>query len=323
MGFPIRQEFIDGIPKLPYRNGTGNYEGTVAHATAVFEDTAESERNYESHTWQSAFVHFFVDHEEIVQCAPIEYLSWGAGHVANQRYINIELCQTRDTAKFKASYNRYVWLHAHLLQIKKLGVTRLDSFWTHHDVSQHLGDTTHTDPDSYLASHGISIDQLVKDIQEQYDILDGKDAEPNGDATYVVKAGDTFWSIAKKYSGVTMDEIIKANPQVNPKALQIGERIVIPAHSGQVHTTTSTAPAHKVAVTLPNVVLKEGDHGSNVVEVQNALNDLHFNCGKADGDYGPATKNAVTRFQSMYASLVDDGVYGPSTRQVMEEELNK
>lgn len=41
---------------------------------------------------------------------------------------------------------------------------------------------------------------------------------------YVVKAGDTLSVIADK-TGVTLDEILRLNPDVDPNALQTGERL--------------------------------------------------------------------------------------------------
>ena len=41
---------------------------------------------------------------------------------------------------------------------------------------------------------------------------------------YVVKAGDTLSVIADK-TGVSLDEILQLNPQVDPNALQTGQRL--------------------------------------------------------------------------------------------------
>src|SRR6478672_3927535 len=41
---------------------------------------------------------------------------------------------------------------------------------------------------------------------------------------YVVKAGDTLTVIADK-TGVSLDEILRLNPDVDPNALQTGERL--------------------------------------------------------------------------------------------------
>ena len=42
-----------------------------------------------------------------------------------------------------------------------------------------------------------------------------------------IEEGDTFSKIAREY-GVSLSELLDANPTVNPRALQIGQRIVIP-----------------------------------------------------------------------------------------------
>jgi LysM repeat protein len=47
------------------------------------------------------------------------------------------------------------------------------------------------------------------------------------DGTYVIKAGDTFQKIAPQL-GTTADEIVRANPGVDPRRLRIGQKIVIP-----------------------------------------------------------------------------------------------
>ena len=61
----------------------------------------------------------------------------------------------------------------------------------------------------------------------------GKDApaaaQSAGDEkTHKIQSGDTFQKLAKKYS-VSVDDIIKANPDANPSRLKIGQLIKIPA----------------------------------------------------------------------------------------------
>lgn len=58
--------------------------------------------------------------------------------------------------------------------------------------------------------------------------------------------------------------------------------------------------------------LKRGDRGQDVVTLQNRLNQLNFNCGKADGIFGNATYAAVVAFQKKNG-LVPDGIVGPKT----------
>jgi LysM repeat protein len=50
---------------------------------------------------------------------------------------------------------------------------------------------------------------------------------PMGTMPYIIKAGDTFYSIAIRYN-TTVAALIAANPNVNPNALYIGQMICIP-----------------------------------------------------------------------------------------------
>ena len=59
-------------------------------------------------------------------------------------------------------------------------------------------------------------------------------------------------------------------------------------------------------------LLKQGDSGPNVLELQQRLKQLGFNPGKLDGDFGPGTEAAVMAFQKSEGLLVD-GAVGPRT----------
>jgi len=45
--------------------------------------------------------------------------------------------------------------------------------------------------------------------------------------TYTVKSGDTLARIARQY-GVTLDALQKANPRIDPRAMKVGQPVVIP-----------------------------------------------------------------------------------------------
>ena len=47
------------------------------------------------------------------------------------------------------------------------------------------------------------------------------------EGVYRIQSGDTLSAIAKRF-GVSLSALLAANPTVNPRALQIGQRIVIP-----------------------------------------------------------------------------------------------
>ncbi|PFR52586.1 N-acetylmuramoyl-L-alanine amidase [Bacillus cereus] len=164
--FADRILIIPDLPKQPYRNGVGAYEGVVAHSTATPEAPAINIQKYESRTWRSAFVHYAVDWNETIQIADTKYIAYGAGTGANKRFVHVELCETRDYEKFKRSYDKYVKLLAEILRNRGLSVEK--GLWTHYDVTKYLGGTDHEDPLDYLRSHGVSEAQFRADVQRAY-----------------------------------------------------------------------------------------------------------------------------------------------------------
>jgi hypothetical protein len=85
-------------------------------------------------------------------------------------------------------------------------------------------------------------------------------------------------------------------------------------------TTTPTTTAQRPQVPAPTATLKPGDTGTQVAALQRALASLGFSSGKADGDYGPATTQAVTRFQRA-KGLTADGIFGPATLEALRNAL--
>jgi hypothetical protein len=87
-------------------------------------------------------------------------------------------------------------------------------------------------------------------------------------------------------------------------------------------TTASipTQPARTV-VPAPTGPLKPGDQGAQVKVLQRALASLGYATGAVDGDYGPATKQAVTKFQRA-SKLTADGILGPKTLAALRTALN-
>ncbi|KXY33376.1 peptidoglycan recognition protein family protein [Bacillus sp. FSL K6-0067] len=164
--FADRTLIIPDLPKQPYRNGVGAYEGVVAHSTATPEAPAINIQKYETRTWRNAFVHYAVDWNETIQIADTKYIAYGAGPRANKRFVHVELCETADYTKFKRSYEKYVKLLAKILRDRGLSVEK--GLWTHYDATKYLGGTDHEDPLDYLRSHGVSEAQFRGDVQRAY-----------------------------------------------------------------------------------------------------------------------------------------------------------
>lgn len=85
----------------------------------------------------------------------------------------------------------------------------------------------------------------------------------------------------------------------------------------QTTTQQNTTPASDV----PSQPLNPNDQGPQVKVLQRALTQLGFSPGKADGDYGPATKIAVEKFQIAH-NLAEDGVVGPQTLAAIQRALS-
>jgi putative peptidoglycan binding protein len=93
-------------------------------------------------------------------------------------------------------------------------------------------------------------------------------------------------------------------------------------------TTTTTPgrlrpPAQQatVQVTLPaSGTLSTGDTGAEVLSVQKALDQLGYDVGTPDGDFGSKTEAAVISFQTAH-KLTPDGIVGASTAKALNDAL--
>lgn len=68
-------------------------------------------------------------------------------------------------------------------------------------------------------------------------------------------------------------------------------------------------------------VYKYGMSGAGVRTLQKDLNKLGFNLA-VDGKFGPATKYAVSDFQTDNG-LLEDGVAGPATQRMIARRINE
>jgi N-acetylmuramoyl-L-alanine amidase len=143
---------------------------------------------------------------------------------------------------------------------------------------------------------------------------------------YTVQEGDTFWSIALKdgKEGITVEDLIAANPDVKPSQLKVGQTIKF-GTAKNTYTPTPETPKKeqsKYKYPLPSGVLKSSSKDKAAIkQLQEALNAVNFKCGKADGIYGAKTKDAVTRFQKVYLPYEVDGTYGPNTKEKLQAVL--
>lgn len=60
----------------------------------------------------------------------------------------------------------------------------------------------------------------------------GAEIAPGAGGVYVIKAGDTLGRIAGQHK-ISLDALLQANPGVEPRALRVGQQIVVPAAAAQ------------------------------------------------------------------------------------------
>lgn len=121
---------------------------------------------------------------------------------------------------------------------------------------------------------------------------------PIGSMPYTIKAGDTFYNIARTF-GISLDALIAANPGVDPNRLFIGQVICVP----------TAAPPPPIS-SCPTLSI--GSRGASVAQLQQLLISNGFSPGAVDGIFGSMTQSAVIAFQRS-KGLVPDGIVGIMT----------
>lgn len=153
-------QYLDNGQYIPL-NFRGRFSGTgnglpnvmVVHETANPNDSIWGEINYEHNTYQRAFVHAFVDADSIIQIYPTDHECKGSGYPANGRAVQFEQVEVHNGYQFARELGNAAYYAA--FNMKKYGMTpSLETngqrtLGSHHNVSQYLGGTDHTDPDVY------------------------------------------------------------------------------------------------------------------------------------------------------------------------------
>lgn len=172
-------KFYSGDNLIKYKNN-GKPDGIVIHETATPGATAHDEAIYFNREWMNmyAYVHAFVDHKGTIQMMTPNYGAWGAGPMANNRFVQVELCEETSRNNFAKSVNNDAIYAAKILHRYNLTPTNAThngkgTVWSHLAVSKFLGGTDHGDPDGYFANWGYSMDQFFDLIKYYYDLQAG------------------------------------------------------------------------------------------------------------------------------------------------------
>lgn len=132
----------------------------------------------------NVYVHAFVDNNKIINIHNTDYGVWGAGPAANNRYVQVELCQVNSEDQFARSISNDAYYVASKLIQYNLPYIANKTVVSHHQAAQWWGQTTHTDPDGYFAKWGYDMNQFNQLIEKYYNNLkatgsvDGTPAQP-------------------------------------------------------------------------------------------------------------------------------------------------
>ena len=158
-----------------YRKGYKRPEGVVIHASANPNASIDSEISYMAKNYKNAFTHAWAGHDKIIEIANTNYACWGAGGVANKRFVQIEMTEDKRLTKqqkIQVVDHAAYWAAVQLIYY---GLPCTDAskgsgtVWGHTHVTKYLGGTTHTDPIAFLRSLGLTWDDVYKQTKRYYD----------------------------------------------------------------------------------------------------------------------------------------------------------
>src|SRR5699024_5703941 len=196
-------------------------EGVVAHETANDSSTIRGEINYMTRNYNNAFVHAFVDHNNVIEVHPTTKGAWGAGPIGNQRFIHVELVRVHDFDQFARSINNYAEYIAMMLYQYNLGVTSAEAsgsgtLWSHKAVSIHLGGTTHVDPHGYFARYGYNWTEFTKLVKTKYNSISVEQTANAVKEKKVSRVGQLKNSNVKIYKDVlNQKKTVSTKPYMN------------------------------------------------------------------------------------------------------------
>ena len=147
----LKQRGMAYHPFSSFSYGTSNHQpnGIVIHETATPDATAWDEAQYFNNNWASSetYVHAIVDDKHVIQLMSPKLGVWGAGPVANSRFIQVELAEVNTSDKFAKSVNNdaiYIAGLLHQYNLKPIRATSQNAstatIWTHNAVSKIISD---------------------------------------------------------------------------------------------------------------------------------------------------------------------------------------
>jgi N-acetylmuramoyl-L-alanine amidase len=322
MGYVFEQlpQLVDKRGKLGvYPNRVQEITHRVWHHSLTLShlagSTAEAFSNYhKSLGWPGVGYHLIIEPKNIIMTpkgprAQIVYahdINDRTYHVGNSNQFSLGICVAGDYRKEELNKVTMATIDELQAALVKDGIGKYDK--SHQEMPGY----------SWKAC-------CVFDYQKVFKFLDAQLKPEPAPGLYTIQEGDTLWGLANNIEGITVEDLIAANPGVDPKGLKVGQQINL-GKAKNIYTrpvAQPKKPQETYQFPLPYGVLSERTIGlvEDIKRLQRALNAIGFKCGSVDGDFGPRTKDAVERFQKVYLPYDVDGVYGPNTRTKLKAVL--
>ncbi|WTB84157.1 peptidoglycan-binding protein [Streptomyces cellulosae] len=144
-------------------------------------------------------------------------------------------------------------------------------------------------------------------------------AKPSSEAPSASAGASASESPTASGSGSPSPSASASAPSASATASTTVEPSATPSTDGAAPSAPAVAPEpSEPADTAP--VLRRGDRGPEVVELQQRLRQVWLYQGDADGRYSHQVEEAVRRYQWQRGINEELGVYGPRTRARLESE---
>lgn len=190
---PIKKDFILATDEGSSQRTNNNF--ITIHSTATPGASAKNVAQFFKNNWGKvyAYTHLVVDDQECYIVGNLGYVAWGAGPTANLNSpVQIELCEfPNDRLRAQEAYVNYINLIRQFADIygipKKLDRGLPREIRTHNYWARTNHETSHTDPQTYLSSIGISFAQLRSDVEGT--------RSTSEEQTTASKDPETWWSI--------------------------------------------------------------------------------------------------------------------------------
>jgi len=314
-GIPVKVDIVSPRGKRNVRTlkslrkilGITNHNTANTHPNAGDEMHAKWMQNVENASKQYVGAHFFVDHDSITQVLPTNEVGYNAGDGSgngNYATISVEICENKNILQAEEN-------------AKKLNAAFLIRY-PHYNIYKHQDWSGKYCPRVILRNNRWN--KFVRDIKNYAQV--SKSYYQIGDRGTGVKEIqedliELGYSVGKygadgSYGPSTKSAILK---------FQKDNKLSIDGIAG---TNTRAKIEELLEKAKKKSYYNRGDKGEEIKNLQSNLIELGYNLGKYkdDGSYGPATVNAVKKFQKEN-KLKQDGIAGKNTLNKISVELKK